>query len=643
MRTVAQKQNQPQQKSANLTRSNMRSSATPQESHPLLQLQRSIGNQAVLRLLRARADRLEAQEHSRLQTKHVGPSDAGPIAAPPIVNEVLASTGQPLDASTRAFFEPRFGHDFSKVQVHSGPIAEQSTRDVNSKAYTVGNDIVFGAGAFNPQTQDGRRLMGHELTHVVQQSGANGSLANQGQAKLDRTVAVTTQQRVLQRDMGFEFQTKNLILGDKGRPFPGKLGGFLHKVPPTDKNGLELQTEVGSVAEFETHHFRKWSDLQVQIQNAVDVVNEIKKDPKAFPFNQAKRLEKEGLLKKGENLEVVVKDSAFVAAIQSTEGFGLAQYESALKEHEKALFVGPVISGAQNILTAASTANPKISSSAKLDNLRAFLQVILNYILNAQTTPSTIKRVSPVKARFSLMSRTKFSAMFKSALTPDEQTLFRDIVKSGAIPKELGLTGTEQFFPQGYWGHIEGMWALFQGGKVVALAPEPKKPIHDCSTKTKAPLGVDASKCGSKVKDTEITIGGWLASIVKAKADAISPPPRGGSGSMGQFDVQAAGPEKGLVVFETRAESGRNRNQPADKWVEFAEDIFRQAAVCRERAGTGTELIYDGSKKPLIKRRAHRRDVLEKQIYTEIIRLSQSVIGFLHTLLFHAREFVAHL
>src|SRR5260370_26046343 len=92
-----------------------------------------------------------------------------PREVPPIVHDVLSSPGQPLDASTRAFMEPRFGHDFSRVRVHLGGCDAQSARDLNADAYTVGQHIVFGAGRFAPETHVGRRLLAHELTHVVQQ------------------------------------------------------------------------------------------------------------------------------------------------------------------------------------------------------------------------------------------------------------------------------------------------------------------------------------------------------------------------------------------------------------------------------------------------------------------------------------------
>lgn len=88
---------------------------------------------------------------------------------PPIVREVLRSPGQPLDAATRAFMEPRFGHDFSQVRVHTDARAAKSTRAVNALAYTAGRDIVFDARRYAPQTSEGKRLLAHELTHVVQQ------------------------------------------------------------------------------------------------------------------------------------------------------------------------------------------------------------------------------------------------------------------------------------------------------------------------------------------------------------------------------------------------------------------------------------------------------------------------------------------
>lgn len=87
----------------------------------------------------------------------------------------LSGAGRPLDVSTRAFMEPRFGRDFSRVQVHSDIQADKSARSMDAHAYTIERDIFFGAGQYAPATSQGRRLLAHELTHVVQQ-GDSGPL-----------------------------------------------------------------------------------------------------------------------------------------------------------------------------------------------------------------------------------------------------------------------------------------------------------------------------------------------------------------------------------------------------------------------------------------------------------------------------------
>ena len=90
---------------------------------------------------------------------------------PPIVHDVLRSPGQPLDEDTCAAMEPHFGHDFSRVRVHTDVHAAESARAVRARAYTVGRDVVFGAGQYAPGTPAGQRLLTHELTHVIQRPG----------------------------------------------------------------------------------------------------------------------------------------------------------------------------------------------------------------------------------------------------------------------------------------------------------------------------------------------------------------------------------------------------------------------------------------------------------------------------------------
>jgi len=120
-------------------------------------------------------DNPDAHESTGLRLSRYASSSAeSSPEVPSIVHDVVRSPGEPLDRATSAFMEPRFGHDFSSVRVHSGAAAEQSAREVSAEAYTVGRDIVFGADRFAPGTLEGRRLIAHELAHVVQQSGADG-------------------------------------------------------------------------------------------------------------------------------------------------------------------------------------------------------------------------------------------------------------------------------------------------------------------------------------------------------------------------------------------------------------------------------------------------------------------------------------
>jgi len=112
------------------------------------------------------------EEDKKLQMKSVGVTGRAASDARPIVHDVLRSPGQPLDSPTRAFFEPRFGHDFSRVRVHADGGADRSARSLNALAYTVGRDVVFRPGEFAPHSDTGRRLLAHELAHVVQQGAA---------------------------------------------------------------------------------------------------------------------------------------------------------------------------------------------------------------------------------------------------------------------------------------------------------------------------------------------------------------------------------------------------------------------------------------------------------------------------------------
>ena len=199
------------------------------ELHPALQLQQQAGNQAVQQLLREGVIRakltisqpgdLEEQEADatadHIMRSHVGADAAatpcscgtdeegmcaqcrqkaagisrkathsGPaISSHPLLASMSRSSGHPLDGAARAFFEPRFGRDFSNVRIHTDASASDSAHSIQAHAFTAGSEIFFGAGQYSPHTDSGRMLLAHELTHVVQQdSRPSGVLHRQTKA-----------------------------------------------------------------------------------------------------------------------------------------------------------------------------------------------------------------------------------------------------------------------------------------------------------------------------------------------------------------------------------------------------------------------------------------------------------------------------
>ncbi len=111
----------------------------------------------------------EEEEEELLQAKES--TGHTPTVTPKIHGQInsLRGGGQPLSESDRSFFEPRFGYDFSQVLIHTRKSAIDTASTLDARAFTVGQDIVFGAGQYAPETYEGGRLLAHELTHVIQQ------------------------------------------------------------------------------------------------------------------------------------------------------------------------------------------------------------------------------------------------------------------------------------------------------------------------------------------------------------------------------------------------------------------------------------------------------------------------------------------
>jgi hypothetical protein len=107
------------------------------------------------------------------------------MTVPDSVDDVLSTPGEPMHAKLRSDMESRFGHDFSAVRLHGDEAAARSAHDVAARAYTAGNHIVFGPGASPLQTPSGRRLLAHELTHVVQQTSPRPLSAGNGKVRMN--------------------------------------------------------------------------------------------------------------------------------------------------------------------------------------------------------------------------------------------------------------------------------------------------------------------------------------------------------------------------------------------------------------------------------------------------------------------------
>jgi len=101
---------------------------------------------------------------------------AGPATVPAgieaSIEAMSAGGGSPLSPELRALFEPRFGYDFGDVRVHAGPAAAGAAQALGARAFTVGRDVFFGAGEYQPTSPQGQRLVAHELTHTIQQAPA---------------------------------------------------------------------------------------------------------------------------------------------------------------------------------------------------------------------------------------------------------------------------------------------------------------------------------------------------------------------------------------------------------------------------------------------------------------------------------------
>jgi hypothetical protein len=124
------------------------------------------------------AEASELEEEEMAMAKHISDIQRDGAGVPPVTDDMenqinsAKGGGQPIPEDTRNFLEPRFGQDFSNVRIHTGAEADNLNNSLQAKAFTTGSDIFFRDGDYNPNSGEGRELLAHELTHVVQQGGS---------------------------------------------------------------------------------------------------------------------------------------------------------------------------------------------------------------------------------------------------------------------------------------------------------------------------------------------------------------------------------------------------------------------------------------------------------------------------------------
>jgi hypothetical protein len=242
--TYRQDQNQ-RSRSRNSTRLSKAASAPDHAVHPILRLQRTIGNQTVQRILGVLGPHTDVQPSEYLRTHPAddfSPTPLHPNLPPEKVQSRFAlnepkvrhlqqadrasdrtsgGNGELLPDAVRSYFEQRFNHNFSQVRVHRDPQAAASAKALDAKAYTLGSDIVFGSGQYMPDSSRGRHLLAHELAHVVQQ--------NQGARPFqDTLLPVPTVQAA---EVEASAVAGAISQGTPVRVTPGRLAPQLQKAP----------------------------------------------------------------------------------------------------------------------------------------------------------------------------------------------------------------------------------------------------------------------------------------------------------------------------------------------------------------------------------------------------------------------------
>lgn len=228
-------------------------------------------------------ERLVQMMPESIQPKHVHgqSSQISPTAAANIHS--LNGSGSPLPRSARSFFEPRFSDDFSQVRVHTDTRAAETAKSINARAFTHGKNVVFGAGEYSSDSGLGRRLLAHELTHVVQQEGNSKNQASQ-QKTLQRSTDYEELRKKFGKGKNLDKLAKDFAIdqGFKIAAETGDMGSLAKSVKDMIKAGIDIQDSGKSDWWFnddeKIKHGQQILAVAKGYKSTIDAILKIKKD-----------------------------------------------------------------------------------------------------------------------------------------------------------------------------------------------------------------------------------------------------------------------------------------------------------------------------------------------------------------------------
>lgn len=445
-------------------------------------------------------------------------------------------------------------------------------------------------------TKSGATSQLHPL-QLLQQTAGNRAVERLIQAQR----VVPTPRRahatdVIQRDIGVEFQAKNVVSQKKGtRTFDR---AETKQKPLKQVGGLSFEVDTGSVMEFGTGHYKKWSELKKDLDAVTAIITDIKSLPKealdpARPVSSKNPSVFRGFTTAYGKVDITASPANFRGKPQTNEEIVLSDFGSLLRENE-ADVAATVVSAAKGVVGKAATTN-----------LSSLMQIVVFHLQTLQEDDPELVitsggKVKQPKAFMTLLNKTDYTAMFQ-ALTTKEQQEFVKLVNADPNPiaAAAGASMKDDLFKVGYWGwHPDrrGMRILIKKGKIVRIQTSisgvegegKNKDIHTCGD-----AGVPARFCKTSSPIERVTVGAWLKSMIKPtqrtqRSISAPLPTYSGAKGLGFSWGLSKVTSPGSFLFEVRNHEG----MPIADWPDFVEDRFNVAANCRP----GSKLTYDGKK-----------------------------------------------